>query len=109
MNGHVTVPFMIFHLCRPPGTAPAAEPKDLHGEVVRPRTGPANMVACSPDSSLASARSGSSLTNLSEARGMSVSPTSSRGKDEEEERLPGFEEETGGDDEARKSPSQLSF
>lgn len=68
------------------------------------------MVACSPDSSLASARSGSSLTNLSEARGMSVSPTSSRGKeDEEEERLPGFEEETGGGDEARKSPSQLSF
>ncbi len=71
------------------------------------------MVACSPDSSLPSARSGSSLTNLSEARGVSVSPSSSQGKEDNvdengEDGLLGLKE-SANVEVSRKSPSQLSF
>ncbi|XP_072026808.1 uncharacterized protein [Amphiura filiformis] len=95
---------------RPPRTAPANPLKDLEGEVGRPRTGPATFAVCSPDSSLASARSGSSLTNLSDTRGVSVSPSSSQGKDGNEEDVDIFGLEEGANDfEDRKPPSQLSF
>ncbi|XP_071792504.1 leucine-rich repeat and guanylate kinase domain-containing protein-like [Asterias amurensis] len=64
---------------RPPGTAPEPQPvKGLDGTIIRPKTGPAGYFeAPSPDSSAAS-RSGSELSDLSEARGMSgnVSPDS---------------------------------
>ncbi|XP_022098760.1 leucine-rich repeat and guanylate kinase domain-containing protein-like isoform X2 [Acanthaster planci] len=66
-------------IARPPGTAPETLlGKGLDGSTARPKTGPAGYFeAPSPDSSAAS-RSGSELSGLSEARGMSgnVSPDS---------------------------------
>ncbi|XP_038062222.1 leucine-rich repeat and guanylate kinase domain-containing protein-like [Patiria miniata] len=66
-------------IARPPGTAPETlQGKGLDGSTTRPKTVPAGYYeAPSPDSSAAS-RSGSELSGLSEARGMSgnVSPDS---------------------------------